>query len=677
MKINCSYFKNILLLHLLLLFALSANAQMRIQGNIVDENGAPVIDANIKTTASDLSVGSTDAYGFFSIIANSSSTLKISCVGYETIEVAIKGRQKLALVMKNKAEQIEEIVVAAERITIIPEPTEIEIRGNYFDLKTRIPVPKKAFKGNTRLIVQPIIYNVTKKKTLYMNPIVFDGKEYTTTQKRMYNFDLTKDPLHKFIKTKTTKSSKSDVLFYHDSLYVEYPHDIYRADTYVSVEHYNYIAREDTFTIARGTVNPLRLLEYNFDARKISEKKYIPRPEMQLRDTKGEAKLTFIVGRTDIDDKNPTNTEQINQLRHDLKNIEQDIDATLQSFHIVAVSSPEGRYLHNKNLAKRRAQKASKLILSELNKGTRNSLKITSESDVEKWETVVELMKADTLTAEVEKLETLLKTKNKNYLDYKIRRLPFYKKIIEKKYLPQLRKVKYNYTYSILRYLTDDEIVELYHKDYKKLTRFEFYRMLEQPNVDKEKICRQALEQYPNFLYAANELALLLLEKKQPDRTILARFINKKSPNAVIYNQALTLLTENLYQKADSVLRLKYYEEEYFKDIRPFIKALNGRFRECYKEISATSPINEVVMLLAMKSNKVAYEKAKKLKDSAIAFYLRAVAANRLEDFMASTFLEMALQLDPSLIELARTDGDIIDLLPDEQQQKVTIEEEK
>lgn len=679
MKIYNARLKSSLLLSLFFIFTISLQAQqIRVQGNIIDENGNPIVDANIKESTGNLSIGTTDAYGFFSIIINPSSSINITCVGYETITVDLQGKQKLAITMKSKAEHLDEIVVAAERITIIPEPTEIEIRGNYFNLKTRIPVPKKAFKTNTRLIVQPIIYNVTKKKTLYMRPIVFDGKEYTTTQRRMYDFDLKHDPLHQFIKTKTTKSSKSDVLIYHDSVYVEYPHDVYRADTYVSVENYKHIIRQDTFVIAKGTINPLRLLEYNFNPRKIEDKKYIPRPEMQLCDTKGEANLTFLVGKTNIDEENQENTKQINQLRSDLKKIETDIDATLRSFHIEAISSPEGQYLPNKKLAQKRAKKATELILDQLNKSTRQNLKISTESSVETWETVVKLIEQNSFKEEAESIQQLIKKyKNKNYLDYAIRRLPFYEKIIKNKYLPLLRKVKYDYTYSILRFLNDKEVIALYKKDPKKLTRFEFYRLLQQKNINKEVVGKQALERYPDFLYAANELALTSLENKKPNQKFLARFINKKSPNAVIYNQALTLLNENLYVKADSVLKIKYYEEEYFKDIRPFIKALNGKYRESYKEISATSPINEVVMLLAMKSNKAAFEKAKKLKDSAIAFYLRAVAANRLDDFLASSYLEMALQLDPSLVDLAKTDGDIIDLLPDEQQKKVSTEEEK
>ena len=44
------------------------------------------------------------------------------------------------------------------------EPTDIEIKGNYFHLKTRVPVPKEMFNSHRRLVLQPSIYDVTLKR---------------------------------------------------------------------------------------------------------------------------------------------------------------------------------------------------------------------------------------------------------------------------------------------------------------------------------------------------------------------------------------------------------------------------------------------------------------------------------------------------------------------------------
>ena len=49
-------------------------------------------------------------------------------------------------------------------------------------------------------------------------------------------------------------------------------------------------------------------------------------------------------------------------------------------------------------------------------------------------------------------------------------------------------------------------------------------------------------------------------------------------------------------------------------------------------------------------------------------YYIKAIAANRLEKIGdAIMSIEQALELDPSLLEVAKVDGDIIDLRPEEQ----------
>ena len=77
-------------------------------------------------------------------------------------------------------------------------------------------------------------------------------------------------------------------------------------------------------------------------------------------------------------------------------------------------------------------------------------------------------------------------------------------------------------------------------------------------------------------------------------------------------------------------------------------------------------------MLLAMKKNEEAWQKISSMNiTTAREYYVKAIAANRLEKVGdAIMCIEKALELDPSLLEVARVDGDIIDLLPEEQKLK-------
>ncbi|MFR0834937.1 MAG: hypothetical protein ACLSG8_00770 [Barnesiella sp.] len=259
----------------------------------------------------------------------------------------------------------------------------------------------------------------------------------------------------------------------------------------MALENYNRILYRDTFVIARGIVNPLRFLEYKFGENYITDPAYFPKAEMQLRDSKGEVKLTFEIGKTSIDYKNEMNRSEIERLNQELKLVESNPDASLQTFSITGASSPDGSYERNLQLAKGRMNVATDAILGQLQANTRSVLSIQSEARVETWETVVMQLRSDSLQSEAQAIQDIVDKNPKNITRQSllIARLPFFKKIIAADYLPRLRKVEYEYTYSIFRYLTDEEIETLYKTDYKQLTRNEFWRLYSKENdlIKKEK----------------------------------------------------------------------------------------------------------------------------------------------------------------------------------------------
>ena len=440
------------------------------------------------------------------------------------------------------------------------------------------------------------------------------------------------------------------------------------------MENYRNIIYRDSFSIARGTVNPLRFLEYKFSAFSLTDEKYLPKPVMQLRDTKGEVNLTFLVGKADLDDKNPQNQVELNRLNQELRSIETNPDASLKSFHITGVASPDGSYATNLRLAKLRTDKALERILAQLDPETRKLLEVKSDASVASWKEVAELLKKSSKPELAKEVEDLIKqyAATPYRLNGVLKSKPFYKELAAT-YLPKLRKVQYTYGYSIFRSLTDYEIGELYRKNPKELTRFEYYRMITTAKTpdEREKYCREALELYGNFTYAANELAVVTIQKDTPDSNILEPFVSKSAPVELLSNQAIALLHEGKYTKADSVLTL-VPEEVVSEDLQAIVQALAGYYNDAFEKVAATSPFNEVVMLLAMKKNQEAWDKISTMDvETAREYYIKAIAANRLEKIGdAIMSIEKALELDPSLLEVAKVDGDIIDLLPEEQKIK-------
>ena len=665
-----------ILLVAMMFVGMNVSAQrIRVQGHITNPQGKSVPNVNVLNPVNDERIEMSDEDGRYSVLVEKNGSLKFTCVGYEDKTVKVAGKQILNVVLKDAVIELNEVTITSKvKDKVIPEPTDIEIKGNYFHLKTRVPVPKEMFNSHRRLVLQPSIYDVTLKKRLLMRPVVFDGDTYNTTQNRMYDYDMDKDPLHDYIRVKTTSSRKGDIIAYHDSIYIEYLQHDYRADVHLAMENYRNIIYRDSFSIARGTVNPLRFLEYKFSAFSLTDEKYLPKPVMQLRDTKGEVNLTFLVGKADLDDKNPQNQVELNRLNQELRAIETNPDASLKSFHITGVASPDGSYETNLRLAKLRTDKALERILAQLDPETRKLLEVKSDASVASWKEVAELLKKNSKPELAKEVEDLIKqyAATPYRLNGVLKSKPFYKELAAT-YLPKLRKVQYTYGYSIFRSLTDDEIRELYRKNPKQLTRFEYYRMITTAKTpdEREKYCREALELYDNFTYAANELAVATIQKDTPDSRILEPFVSKSAPAELLSNQAIALLHEGKYTKADSVLTL-VPEEAVSEDLQAIVQALAGYYNDAFEKVAATSPFNEVVMLLAMKKNQEAWDKISTMDvETAREYYIKAIAANRLEKIGdAIMSIEKALELDPSLLEVAKVDGDIIDLLPEEQKIK-------
>lgn len=660
----------------LLLFILSSEVsaqRIRIQGHITNTHGKSVPDVNIIDPITNERIEISDEDGRYMVKAEKSGSLKYTCIGYEDQTVELKGRQVVNVVLKDAVFELDEVTVTSKiKDKVVPEPTDIEIKGNYFHLKTRIPVPKELFSTNRRLVIQPSLYDINDQKRLLMRPMVFDGDAFQITQKRMYHGNEKNDPLHEYITVKSTPYRQSDVLVYHDSIYIqELKHD-YRADVHLAMENYRFVVYRDSFSIARGTVNPLRFLDYQFSASHITDRRYLPRPVMQLRDTQGEVNLTFVINQADLDDRNPQNQRELNRLNDELAAIEQNPDASLHSFHITGVASPDGSYAANLRLAKMRTDKALERILARLTPESRSSLKVQSDAEVASWDTVVALLRKDSLYTRADEIEELMHQYKSYRLNQALKGKPYYQELATR-YLPSLRKVRYTYEYSIFRTLTDAEIHQLYQQRPQELTRYEYYRMIATAATpaEKERLCREAMALHHHFSYAANELAYCMIEQGTPDSRILQPFVSATAPAELLSNQIIALLDEGKYASADSLLSF-LPETEHFTQLRAITGALAGYHTETFDAVAATSPLNKVVMLLAMKRNEEAWQQLQTLPvQTAREYYVKAIAANRLDYINEALIcINKALELEPSLIETARLDGDVIDLLPEEQKIK-------
>lgn len=673
-------------LFLLTVSDVSAQEVMRVLGTVVvKSDGSPCIGVNVSDAATRRVLAMTDVDGTFAVNVRSNARLRFSMVGMKTKEVDVKGKSRLHVVLEEESVSLKEVTISQKRITdkILPEPTDIEVRGNYFHVKTRVRVPREMFSHNTRLVVQPVLNNATRKQVTLMKPMVYDAREYNETQDRLYNFDLNDslagDPLARYITVKSEqtreKGRTNDIIGYNDSIYVEHVKDDFSCDVYMAIENYNRILYRDTTIIARGTVNPLRFLDYSFAAHELTDSAYFPKKEVQLRDSQGKVNLRFPVGKAVFDSNDPQNASEIDKLRQQIETISQSKGASLSSLELRGQSSPEGRYSRNMSLAKMRMDYALGFLKRTLPADMTQGMTFTSDATVAPWSRVAEILRKDTLASEADRVEAILAAHPGNIeaQGRAIQRLPFYHKIIATRCLPQLRRVDYTLHYNVYRTLTIDEIAQLYAQDYSQLSKYEFFKLYraEADTAKRVAMMRQALEVYPSFMAAANDLSVQLINHRQYDASLLRPFAGAGAPQEVNVNQLITLLNEGLYASADSVAHF-VNDNESTHTMLAVNAVLNSRYdAKNYATIAKTGKRNEVVMLLAMKLDDAALRMSRQLPDNeAVSHYLRAICLNRTNDpTEAYEELKRAFAMDASLKEIAKTDGDVTDLLSTDKQQ--------
>lgn len=676
---NIRRLMTVLLLFVTSLGALAQSEIIRVTGKVVDsKKGEPLGFVNVTDMETKRLVAQTNVDGRFSVNVHANTTLRFSMIGAEVMSVKLRGRDSLMVQMIMTDVALGTVETVAKRVVnrVIVEPTPMEIVGNTVYFKNVVGVPSKMFGHNRRLVAQRVFKNKTRKQTVIMRPLVYDAVEYNQTQDRLYSFDMkgkNVDPLAPFvlIKNDTLRDKKvdhRDSFMYMDSLYVKNPDDDFQAVTLLAIEDYNRIVFRDTLVTSKGKINPMRWLDYSFGASEITDEALYPKAIPQLRDSRGNIDLRFPIGKAAFDPEEAHNAAEISKLKAQIQDIAATRDATVQALSINGTSSPDGRYASNLALARRRMEYAISYFRSQMPEKLRSGMKFSSNASVAPWSEVAKLLRADSLEEEADKVEAVMKLYKGDAVSQKMKRLPFYSKLLLNKYLPMLRSVGYTMSYSIYRNLTLDEIKDLYKKDYRKLSDYEFFKLYrsEENDAQREKYLRQALEVSPSFMIAANDLAALLIKHNRPDADVLRKFAGEKAPEVVNRNQMVALLANHEYQAADSLAAYVPATAEN-RLLLAVSGAFMGDYEANYDAIAPTGLRNEVVLLLAMKKNEVALEKSKMLTDDdAVTHYIKAICLHRSNDTNiaaeANRELKKALELDPELIEIAEGDADLNEL---------------
>ena len=595
-----------------------------------------------------------------------------------------------------------------------------DIEGNYLKARSTISLPENSGKTNARMIVQPVLIDGATKDTLrYLKPMVMDGREYHLTQLRRMNYDPSLDPLNRWLSPDTLTAASQNISWA-DTIYLENPSKNYQVKGIIMLEDYNLpYFRKDYFLASSRLRRPLRFLEYSMAPYSLDPDQYRERAKREKRNTAGNMSLNFKVGKAQLADDDAEGRRQIDSVKAVLLDIIHGEGSQLKEFHITGTASPDGPYAGNVNLAKKRMEYALNQIVSVLPKAVRDRVYMTTTASVAPWTAVAELLEADSLMVEAKAIRDIVAA-NPGGQDRqwgKIRALPYYRSVIVN-YLPRLRSVRYQYGYEIFRELTPEEIMERYQNDEdyrsgrKKFALYEYWHLFRmvKDQGELENLYRRAYDESIEangkpWILAANNLAESYISRGVADTTLLSRFIDLQTPavdfrlmrmngsgydivnpEAVVANQMIMYVMSNDFRRAGQLTNILPASDRN-RLVRAFALCLGGyykggntpdqrsRARDVFETVSESSPLNRVVLNLAM--NTKAYDAlaeeamAALPQDSALTDYLWAVIYGRkgarshdfMDDMNSEDRLVACFKKDPSFIDIAAGDGDIVETI--------------
>ena len=595
-----------------------------------------------------------------------------------------------------------------------------DIEGNWLKARSTIALPENSGKTNARMIVQPILIDGVTKDTLrYLKPTVMDGQEYRVTQLRRMNYNADNDPLNRWL-SPDTLTSAAQIVNWADTIYLENPSKNYQVKGIIQLEDYNLpYFKKEYFLASSRLRRPLRFLEYSMEPYMLDPEQYRERAKREKRNTAGNMSLNFMVGKAQLAADDEEGRRQIDSVKSVLLDIIHGEGSQLKEFHITGTASPDGPYAGNMNLAKKRMEYALNQIVSVLPKNVRDRVYMTTTATVAPWTAVAELLEADSLMVEAKAIRDIV-SNNPGTPDRqwgKIRALPYYRSLIVN-YLPRLRSVRYQYGYEIFRELTPEEILERYRNDEdyrsgrKKFALYEYwhlFQLVKEPE-ELEKLYKRAYDESIEangrpWILAANSLAASYIARGVADTTILRDFTDLQTPvvnyhlmrmngngyeivnpEAVVANQMIMYVMTNNFRKAGQLTNI-LPDNDRNRLVRAFALCLGGyykggntpeqrrRAREVFETVSESSPLNKVVLCLAMNTktyDSLAEEAMSALPgDSALTDYLWAVIYGRkgartqdfMDDMASEDHLVACFHKDPSYIDIAAGDGDIVETI--------------
>lgn len=646
----------------------------------------------------------TDANGYYEILVPDNGALVFKPGLSKSVLEKVNNRMKIDLEVDGGI-QLQEVTVTGELKQIQPEPKASRLMGNRFYPYNTFVVPRREGNTYSRLVIQPYVLNCATNDTIaFLKPLVYDGKEFHRTQTRLVGYDLSRDPLARFVND-TPLTTDRMTIEWQDTLTVPDPNGSYSCYADFSIETYRRVPFRKTYQINTcENKRPLGFLEYDLLAKDLDFQKYVEKAQVEKRNTEDKVELTFEINSDQLTD-DPKNRQNLQLIDEKLKMILNEPGAMLREFHVMGTSSPEGQYQKNLALARRRMLKIQQEVIGSLPRSVAERTYQNPQAEVASWNDVADLLAQDSLTDLSRRIREVVEAlpEQMDKQGQRVRAFPEYREVIVP-YLERLRQVKYLCRYDIYREPNDEEVMQAYREKGLKgtYTRYEYWKLLQLLKDDREieavarKAYDESLEMKRPWVLAGNTLAVQYLKRDTIDTKVLEPLINRTiftvnyerrnidtgrteiiNPVEVVVNQLCMYIKAGDFENASVMAKLIPDEYTEYDLVKAYAWAMGGYFQggdtpeeraraqRTFETICNSSVQNRVVMNLALETPAGNDEAEKALEemptDKAVTWYLKAVVAARKGDAGltdAAICLVSCFNKDAKMITKAQNDGE-------------------
>ena len=504
-----------------------------------------------------------------------------------------------------------------------------------------------------------------------------------------------------------------------DKIFVDQPLTPFAYVLELLSEDYEKILNRDLGDVhIYGVIHPLRLLDVKYQYAELDSalyKNWWPQAKVGNMATEGSVDLKFPVSESSLDVRDPHNAKELSKAQAVVSQIVGARGTKVTGMQVSGKSSPEGDYAKNLRLAEARLNTALRLLRSYIPADKRSDTWDKDEDiltpSVATWQEVADSMRNDGLLSEATEIEKIIAAHSTGRIERDmntqgplIRRLGFYN-VIQEKYLPKFRRVDFVIDTYVNRSATIAEIRDAYANG-EPMDEYSYHQLYanEPDTLLRYKYCQEAYEKFPKNIIFRTDHAGHLIAQNRPDTTLLSEYTLQMKrfkpawkegrysiPEETRINQVISYVKMQNFDKAGKIAATHLSgngRSEFAKCLaRAFCGDLyddKGNVNDTIVEvISKSSVMNEIIIRMAIDGAKEEEQRQRaqelcdtllqKNKMDAMANFLKAICLKRKgnkgsKDWNQATIhLYRALEADPQLIELAKTDKDLYERLYDEE----------